>query len=166
MAALQTLRNCQPKSEIEPGSNLRDLYQELPPFTIDKDSGKVVNPTSSIKLVKVGTEDIQEKINSYYDSSCLQSQLAHIAEGSSDPSALNSVQGKYLDISEVPTDVDDLIKYLDKVRIDSLAQKAADEAAAKKAADDAAAAQQSIFDAAVKKAVAEALANQSKGEMK
>ena len=164
--ALQTLRNCQPKSEIEPGSNLRDLYQELPPFTIDKDTGKVVNPTSQIKLVKVGTEDIQEKINSFYDSSCLQCQLAHIAEGSCDPSSLNAVNGQYLDVSEVPTDVDDLIKFLDKVRTDSLAKKAADEAAAKKAADDAAAAQKANFDAAVKKAVAEALANHQKGEVK
>lgn len=163
---LQTLRNCEPKSEIAVGSNLRDLYQELPPFTIDKESGKVVNPTSSIKLVKIGTEDIQEKINSYYDSSCLQSQLSHIAEGSADSSALSAVKGQYLDISEVPTDVDDLIKYLDKVRTDTLAKKAADEAALKKAVDDAAAAQKATFDEAVKKAVAEALANQSKGESK
>ena len=164
--ALQTLRNCQPKSEIEVGSNFRDVYQELPPFTVDKETGKVVNPTSQIKLVKVGTEDIQEKIDSYYDSSCLQVQLAHLAEGSGDPSVLNSVKGQYLDVSEVPTDVEDLITYLDKIRQDTLAKKAADEAAAKKAADDASAAQKASFDEAVKKAVAEALANQSKGESK
>lgn len=164
--ALQILRNCLPKSVIEPGSSTRDLYQELPPFTIDKDSGKILNPTSQIKLVKVGEEDIQEKINSYYDSCCLQVQLAHIEDGSADSSSLNAVKGQYLDISEVPTDVDDLIKYLDKVRTETLAKKASEEAEAKKKADEAAAAQKVFFDEAVKKAVAEALANQNKGESK
>lgn len=92
------------------------LYKLIKPFTTDPDTGEVLNPTSEPKLVKAGTRDLQEEIQSYRDTS-LYSVLEKVAfyndTITGEEPELNVKKGAYdVDITGLPDNINDVSQYL------------------------------------------------------
>lgn len=92
------------------------LYKLIKPFTTDPDTGEILNPTSESKLVKAGTRDLQEEIQSYRDTS-LYSVLEKVAfyndTITGEEPELNVKKGSYdVDITDLPDNINDVSQYL------------------------------------------------------
>lgn len=68
----------------------------------------------SVKLVKVGTENTDEIIASYYESTTLEAILARFANG--DLSALNRYQPIYADVSNAPKSLAEALQMVNNSR--------------------------------------------------
>lgn len=92
------------------------LYKEIKPFTTDPDTGEILNATSEPILVKAGTRDLQEEIDSYVDSS-LASVLSKVSLYNDTITGLepefNIKSGSYdVDITDLPDNINDVSNYL------------------------------------------------------
>jgi len=158
---LRTLRdNPSPKKSIDCYQQFRDTFVELPPLATSLETGEILNDTASIKLVPGEKIDIQNYVNSFYDSSCLQVQLERLRAG--DRSAVVPAgNGVYADISGVPDDLEGVLAYSARLKAESLA-KAESERQAKADADkakaDFEAKAKADNEAYLKKLIADALA--------
>lgn len=106
-----------PKLEPEIFENKpMQLYKLIKPFSVDPDTGEVLNPTSEPKLVKCGTRDLQEEIQSYKDTS-LYAVLEKVAfyndTITGEEPELNIKSGAYgVDLSDMPDNINDVSQYL------------------------------------------------------
>ena len=90
---------------------MEDVYEEVPPFAYDEETGEFLNKSSFPKLVKVGQVNVQEKIQSYFEDVDIYTILAKFAM-SGDESLLKRQVGFYGDISTVPDNVHDFDAYV------------------------------------------------------
>lgn len=81
--------------EAERGSETAPTYE----YRIDKKTGKK-------KLVQTGETNIYEMIQASLESSKLENIIKKFTAG--DLSVLNQIEGQYLDISEIPTNLMDI----------------------------------------------------------
>lgn len=91
------------------------IYKRIEPFTVDVETGEVLNPTKFYKLVKVGEKDLQEEIQSFKDDCDLYKILEKVAMSTNvitgNENELNSKKGFYGDLSDVPSGINDLNQY-------------------------------------------------------
>lgn len=92
-------------------NSLIDIYSELPPFAIDLDTGKLLNPERDPKKVLAGKRDLQEEIESYRDDCDIYKILAKVA-ASGDTSFLNRKVGTFADLAHLPDNMNDLHFYV------------------------------------------------------
>jgi len=107
---------------VEPGDDLsneiEDIYEEVPPYAIDTKTGKFLNETSVPKIVKIGSVNVQDRIQSFAKEVDLYSILEKFAY-SDDPALINARPCAYGDISELPNDLNGFAQYC-KVNFDKL----------------------------------------------
>ena len=89
-----------------------EVFEEVPPYAIDPNSGKFLNDSSQPKLISKGKINIQEKIQSFAKEVDLYSILEKFAYGE-DASLLNARPCQYGDISDLPNDLNSYAAYVD-----------------------------------------------------
>lgn len=86
-----------------------EVFEEVAPFALDPETGKMLNPTSQPMLISKGFVNVQEQIQSYKDEVDIYTILNKMAAG--DMSAF--VTGaQYGDISELPKDLNSYSQYV------------------------------------------------------
>lgn len=90
---------------------MEDVFEEVPPFAYDEETGEFLNKSSFPKLVKVGQVNVQEKIQSYFEDVDIYTILAKFAM-SGDESLLKRQVGFYGDIAGVPDNIHDFDSYV------------------------------------------------------
>lgn len=86
--------------EIEP------VFLEIEPFAVDKETGEILNKTSSPIIRKIGEENVYEKIQSYKDDVDIYNILKRFSE-TGDSSLLNKRVGAFMDIADLPDNIHD-----------------------------------------------------------
>lgn len=157
---LRTLRNNpSPKKSIDCYNQFRQTYAELPPLATSLETGEILNDTADIKIVPSEEVDIQNYVNSFYDSSCLQVQLGRLRAGDRS-AAVPSGSGVYADISGVPDDLEGVFAYSARIKAEALAKAESErqsKAAAEKAKADSEAKAKADNEAYLRSLIAEAL---------
>lgn len=83
---------------------IEDVYTEITPYAVDPDTGNFLNDSSVPKIVKTGTINVQERIQSFSKEVDLYSILEKFAY-SDDPALVNARPCAYGDLSELPNDL-------------------------------------------------------------
>lgn len=83
---------------------IEDVYTEITPYAVDPDTGKFLNDSSVPKIIKTGTVNVQERIQSFAKEVDLYSILEKFAY-SDDPALVNARPCAYGDLSELPNDL-------------------------------------------------------------
>lgn len=91
-----------------------DVFQEIPPFAIDKDTGKLLNPTKDPVLKKVGVKNVQEDIDSFADDVDIYKILERVAL-SGNPDYLNKRIGTFADFHNIPDNINDFDFYINSI---------------------------------------------------
>lgn len=92
-------------------NSMEDVFEEVPPFAYDEETGEFLNKSSFPKLVKTGQVNVQERIQSFLEDVDIYSILAKFAM-SGDESLLKRQVGFYGDISTVPDNIHDFDSYV------------------------------------------------------
>lgn len=95
-------------------NSLIPVYNELPPFAVDLDTGKLLNPSRDPIKTPAGFMDIQEKIESYRDECDIYKILQKVIV-SNDTSFLNRKVGTFADLANLPDNFNDLHLYVNSV---------------------------------------------------
>ena len=98
------------KTYVDLSRELEDVFTEIPPYAKDE-KGVFINPTSEPVLKKTGQINVQEKIQSCLDDVDIYKILERVAY-SGDEGYLKQVQGVYMDIGDIPTDLNDFDDYI------------------------------------------------------
>lgn len=83
---------------------IEDVYTEITPYAVDPETGKFLNDSSVPKILKTGTINVQERIQSFANEVDLYSILEKFAY-SDDPALVNARPCAYGDLSELPNDL-------------------------------------------------------------
>lgn len=98
------------------GQDLSDpivkIYQEVPPYAVDPETGEFINKSSRPKIVEVGQKNIDEEIQSYKDSVDTYKILEKFAL-TGDNSIINRRVGEFGDIVDIPDNINDFGQYVD-----------------------------------------------------
>ena len=95
-----------------------DIYDEVPPFAVDEETGEILNKTARPIIKVVGRRNIDEYIQSQADSCDIYKILEKYAM-SGDSSLINLKQGYVGDICNIPDNINDFNDYLNR-NIDGL----------------------------------------------
>lgn len=90
-------------------------YKLIKPFSVDPDTGEVLNQTSEPKLVLCGYRDLEEEIQSYADCSLykiLEKVNIYNDTITGLEPELNVKTGGYYDLTDVPDNINDVSDYL------------------------------------------------------
>lgn len=90
---------------------MEDVFEEVPPFAYDEETGEFLNKSSFPKLVKTGQVNVQERIQSFFEDVDIYSILAKFAM-TGDESLLKRQVGFYGDLSTVPDNIHDFDAYV------------------------------------------------------
>uniref|UniRef100_A0AAU8AZB1 Internal scaffolding protein n=1 Tax=Dulem virus 197 TaxID=3145674 RepID=A0AAU8AZB1_9VIRU len=88
-----------------------DVLMEVAPYAIDTDTGEFINKSPNSKLIKNGTINIQDKIQSYRDECDLYTVLNKVAK-TGDVSLLHQRVGTFADIGDLPDNFHSMTEYL------------------------------------------------------
>lgn len=88
-----------------------EIFEEVPPFTIDPKTGKFINDSSQPKIISKGKVNVQEKIQSFAKDVDLYNILEKFAY-SDDESLLHARACEYGDISELPNDLNGYAQFV------------------------------------------------------
>ena len=91
-----------------------DVYLEISPYAVDKESGEVLNNTSKPVIKKVGTINVYNKIQSYKEDCDIYSILARVSKG--EEGLLTQNVGSFGDFVDIPDNVHDLVRYIDNAK--------------------------------------------------
>lgn len=91
---------------------LEDVFEEIPPYAVDVETGEFLNKTSQPVIKKTGQVNVKERIQSYADSVDIYKILEKFAL-SGDSSLINQRVGSFGDICDIPDNVNDFSKYVD-----------------------------------------------------
>lgn len=83
---------------------IEDVFTEITPYAVDPETGKFLNDSSVPKIIKTGTINVQERIQSFAKEVDLYSILEKFAY-SDDPALINARPCAYGDLSELPNDL-------------------------------------------------------------
>lgn len=157
---LRNGRSVYDKTAVNCYEQFRQTYKEVPPLAVDPQSGDIMNKTHDVQLVKSDPIDIQDDIDSYFDSVDLKTNIVRLSKQGIDPVAALNVPcaDVYADISQLPDNINDWKAFF----ADKAEQKAALDiqiAEAKKLAAEAEASKQKSLEDAIASKVAEYMAN-------
>lgn len=128
---LRTLRDPIEKSGIDCSNPRRRQFVEIQPFSVDPDTGEILNPTGQLVLKEVAPINQDEVIQSYFETSDLKTCLSRIRKGSGEALPTYDGTGSFIDLSNMPRNIRELDRYLKEKQI-----KAASPAAAASSAPD------------------------------
>lgn len=97
--------------QFDLSNQLEEVFEEVPAFAVDPDTGKLLNETSQPKLISKGFVNVQEKIQSFAKETDIYSILEKFA-ASGDTTLINARDCQYGDISELPVNLNDYAQYL------------------------------------------------------
>lgn len=97
--------------ESDCSNEFAEIFEEVPAFTIDPQTGKFLNETSQPKIISKGKVNIQEKIQSFAREVDLYSILEKFAY-SDDESLLRARPCDYGDISNFPNDLNGYAQFV------------------------------------------------------
>lgn len=93
-------------------NEIEDVYTEVPAFAVDPETGDFMNKSSVPQLVKTGSINVKEKIQSFAKDVDIYSILERFAYNE-DASIINARACSYGDISELPDNLNDYAKFVD-----------------------------------------------------
>lgn len=102
------------KSGQDLSRKFEDVYQEIPPYAVDIKTGELLNKTPDPILIKVGTRNIFEYIQSFKDDVDIYKILEKVAI-SGDDSFLNRRIGQFGDFVMLPDNINDLNSYIKSI---------------------------------------------------
>ena len=88
-----------------------EVFEEFEPFAIDVETGKLLNPSSQPMIVSKGFIDVQERIQSFAKDTDIYAILEKFAV-SGDTSLIQAKEAGYGDISEIPSNLNDVAQFL------------------------------------------------------
>lgn len=92
---------------------LEEVFEEVPAFSTDPDTGKLLNPTSVPQVISKGFINIHDKIQSHAKEADIYSILEKFAY-SGDTALLNARECGYGDLSELPNNLNDFAQYVNQ----------------------------------------------------
>ena len=109
---LRTLRDSIEKSGIDCSNPRRRQFVEIQPFSVDPDTGEILNPTGQLVLKEVAPINQDEVIQSYFETSDLKTCLNRIRKGSGEEIPTYDGTGSFIDLSNMPKNIRELDRYL------------------------------------------------------
>ncbi|MCR5308186.1 MAG: hypothetical protein K6E24_04250 [bacterium] len=92
---------------------LEEVFEEVPAFTTDPDTGKLLNATSVPQIVSKGFINVYDKIQSHAKEADIYSILEKFAY-SGDSALLNARECGYGDLSDLPDNLNDFAQYVNQ----------------------------------------------------
>lgn len=90
-----------------------DIYESIPPYSVDVETGEILNKTAVPILRKTGTKNVDEMIQSYAEDCDIYKILEKFAL-TNDTSLINQKVGSFGDIVDIPDNINDFTSYVDK----------------------------------------------------
>lgn len=91
----------------------KDIYKVVPPLAVDPKTGEILNKTIYNKFVKIKDgRDFYQEIQSYKDECDIYQILERVKNG--EIALMNAKPGTYGDVSNLPDNFIDLMKWMDK----------------------------------------------------
>lgn len=109
---LRTLRDPIEKSGIDCSNPRRRQFVEIQPFSVDPDTGEILNSTGEVALKEVAPVNQDEMIQSYFESTDLRTVLTRIRKGSGEELPVNDGTGSFIDLTQMPRNRMELDRYL------------------------------------------------------
>lgn len=94
-------------------------YQLVRPFSKDE-KGKFINESPFNRLIELGKVDIEESIQSYYDSTNFSKLIERYVLSGYDPRIVDVRVGQYADISNIPDNLNEFNAYFDSLKMENL----------------------------------------------
>lgn len=101
------------KSSQDLSNEFEDVFEEIPPYSVDIKTGDLINKTSLPIIKKVGKVNVQEKIQSFADEVDIYKILERVAI-SGDTNLLNRRIGSFGDFVNLPDNLNDFNDYVKK----------------------------------------------------
>lgn len=103
------------KTGLDYSRKLEKRFVEVPPYSCDVQTGKILNKTSEPILVEDDPFDVDEYIQSFKDECDIYTILEKFAlTGCTDSTLINRKVMSFGDISDLPDNFNDLNKYFDE----------------------------------------------------
>lgn len=122
---LMTLRDEQPKTGIDCSNPWRKQFVEVQPFSVDPDTGEILNPTGQLVLKEVAPINQDEVIQSYFETSDFKTVLNRIRKGSGEEIPTVDGTGSFIDLTNMPKNIRELDRYLKEKKNAAVAPAAA-----------------------------------------
>lgn len=122
---LMTLRDEQPKTGIDCSNPRRKQFVEVQPFSIDPDTGEILNPTGQLILKEIAPINQDEVIQSYFETSDFKTVLNRIRKGSGEEIPTADGTGSFIDLTNMPKNIRELDRYLKEKKNQAVAPAAA-----------------------------------------
>lgn len=100
-------------------------YKLVRPYSKDE-NGKVINQTPFNRLVEVGKIDIEESIQSYAESTDFGKIIEKYVLSGYDERLVDVRAGQYLDISNIPDNINDFNEYFDSLKFENYSKELKD----------------------------------------
>lgn len=101
------------KSSQDLSNVFEDVFEEIPPYSVDIKTGDLINKTSLPIIKKVGKVNVQEKIQSFVDDVDIYKILERVAI-SGDTNLFNRRIGTFGDFVNLPDNLNDFNDYVRK----------------------------------------------------
>lgn len=109
---LRTFRDVTEKTGVDCSNPRRRQFVEIQPFSVDPDTGEILNSTGEVALKEVAPVNQDEMIQSYFESTDLRTVLTRIRKGSGEELPVNDGTGSFIDLSQMPRNRMELDRYL------------------------------------------------------
>lgn len=109
---LRTRRDPIEKTGIDCSNPMRRQFVEVQPFSVDPDTGEILNPTGQLVLKEVAPINQDEMIQSYFETSDFKTVLNRIRKGSGEEIPTYDGTGSFIDLTNMPKNIRELDRYL------------------------------------------------------
>ena len=109
---LRTVRDETEKTGVDCSNPRRRQFVEIQPFSVDPDTGEILNSTGEVALKEVAPVHQDEMIQSYFESTDLRTVLTRIRKGSGEELPVNDGTGSFIDLTQIPRNRMELDRYL------------------------------------------------------
>lgn len=109
---LRTVRDETEKTGVDCSNPRRRQFVEIQPFSVDPDTGEILNSTGEVALKEVAPVNQDEMIQSYFESTDLHTVLTRIRKGSGEELPVNDGTGSFIDLTQMPRNRMELDRYL------------------------------------------------------
>ena len=109
---LRTVRDEIEKTGVDCSDPRRRQFVEIQPFSVDPDTGEILNSTGEVALKEVAPVNEDEMIQSYFESTDLRTVLTRIRKGSGEDLPVNDGTGSFIDLTQMPRNRMELDRYL------------------------------------------------------
>lgn len=112
MIKLRSRRDDIDKTGVDCSDPMRKQFVEIQPFSVDPDTGEILNQTNQVTLKEVAPINQDEAIQSYFESTDLKTVLNRIRSGSGEAVPAYDGTGSYVDLANMPKNIMELDRYL------------------------------------------------------